>query len=66
MNQQGKEKINEYKSKYRKCVGEGRAGIETIAIIELAIEYLECVGDPNAARELLEVYETRQDIEYNT
>ena len=65
MNQQGKEKINEYKSKYRKCVGKGRAGIETIAIIELAIEYLEYLGVPNAARELLEVYETGQYIEYN-
>jgi len=44
----------------------GRVGRETIAIIELAIEYLEYLGYPNAAIELLEVYETDQDIEYNT
>ena len=62
----GKEKINEYERKYGRWVWDSRTGIETIAIIEVAIEYLEYLGDPNAARELLEVYETGQDIEYNT
>lgn len=62
----GKEKINEYERKYGRWVWDSRTGIRTIAIIELAVEYLEYLGDPNAAKKLLEVYETGQNIEYNT
>ena len=62
----GKEKINEYERKYGRWVWDSRTGISTIAIIDLAVEYLEYLGDPKAATKLWEVYETGQDIEYNT
>lgn len=62
----GQQKINEYERKYGRWVWDSRTGISTIAIIDLAVEYLEYLGDPNAATKLWEVYETGQDIEYNT
>lgn len=45
---------------------ESRTGVNTMAIVELACDYLHYLGEPQAAAKLSKVYQTGQNDEYNT
>lgn len=61
----GAAKIKEYGAKGT-WVWQSRTGKGTIGIVDLACVYLQYLEDPMAAVALKQVYETRQDITYNS